>query len=97
MYVDFDAVGWRDWIVAPRGYDAFYCSGECRFPLPDHANATNHAIVQTLVNSINPSAVAQACCIPTELSPISMLYINEYESIVLKNYESMVVEGCGCR
>ena len=23
--------------------------------------------------------------------------IDEYEKIVLKNYENMVVEGCGCR
>jgi bone morphogenetic protein 2/4 len=35
--------------------------------------------------------------VPTELSPISMLYLDEYEKVVLKNYENMVVEGCGCR
>ncbi len=97
MYVDFKDVGWNDWIVAPPGYDAFACLGECRFPLPDHLNGTNHAIVQTLVNGVNPSAVPKACCVPTDLSPISMLYFNEYEKVVLQNYENMVVEGCGCR
>ena len=90
-------VGWNDWIVAPPHYDAHYCHGECPFPLADNLNATNHAIVQTLVNSVNPSAVPRACCVPTELSPISMLYLDEYEKVVLKNYENMVVEGCGCR
>jgi bone morphogenetic protein 2/4 len=97
MYVDFTNVGWNDWIVAPPGYDAFVCQGECRFPLPDHANATNHAVVQTLVNGVHPSAVSQACCVPTDLSPISMLYLNEMGKVVLKNYENMKVEGCGCR
>ena len=97
MEVDFESVGWNDWIVAPPGYDAFMCSGECRFPLPEHANATNHAVVQTLVNGIHPSVVPQACCVPTELSPISMLYLDEYEKVVLKNYDNRVVEGCGCR
>ena len=57
LYVDFSEVGWNDWIVAPPHYDAHFCHGECPFPLADHLNATNHAIVQTLVNSVNPSAV----------------------------------------
>lgn len=97
LYVDFSDVGWNDWIVAPPGYQAYYCHGECPFPLADHLNSTNHAIVQTLVNSVNPAAVPKACCVPTELSPISMLYLDEYDKVVLKNYQDMVVEGCGCR
>nr|CAG4644021.1 EOG090X07KO [Lepidurus arcticus] len=97
MYVDFADVGWNDWIVAPPGYHAYYCHGECPFPLADHLNTTNHAIVQSLVNSVNPSSVPRACCVPTELSPISMLYMDEYDKVVLKNYQDMVVEGCGCR
>ncbi|MBN3280707.1 BMP2 protein, partial [Polyodon spathula] len=95
LYVDFSDVGWNDWIVAPPGYHAFYCQGECPFPLADHLNSTNHAIVQTLVNSVN-SNIPKACCVPTELSAISMLYLDEYEKVVLKNYQDMVVEGCGC-
>lgn len=41
----------KDWIIAPEGYAANYCDGECSFPLNAHMNATNHAIVQTLVRS----------------------------------------------
>lgn len=96
LYVDFSDVGWNDWIVAPPGYQAFYCQGDCPFPLADHLNSTNHAIVQTLVNSVNAS-IPKACCVPTELSAISMLYLDEYDKVVLKNYQEMVVEGCGCR
>ena len=97
LYVDFSDVGWNDWIVAPLGYQAYFCNGECPYPLADHLNSTNHAIVQTLVNSVSPSKVPRACCVPTELSPISMLYVDEYEKVVLKNYQDMVVEACGCR
>ncbi|XP_018612437.1 bone morphogenetic protein 2 [Scleropages formosus] len=96
LYVDFSDVGWNDWIVAPPGYHAFYCHGECPFPLADHLNSTNHAIVQTLVNSVNTN-IPRACCVPTDLSPISLLYLDEYEKVILKNYPDMVVEGCGCR
>ncbi|XP_015276337.1 PREDICTED: bone morphogenetic protein 4 [Gekko japonicus] len=96
LYVDFSDVGWNDWIVAPPGYQAYYCQGDCPFPLADHLNSTNHAIVQTLVNSVN-ATIPKACCVPTELSAISMLYLDEYDKVVLKNYQEMVVEGCGCR
>jgi len=96
MYVDFERVDWGDWILAPEGYEAFYCHGECPFPLADHLNTTNHAIVQTLMNS-NLPAVPNACCVPTELSPISLLY-NDHanKQVTLKVYKEMSVVGCGC-
>ncbi|XP_046388645.1 protein decapentaplegic [Ischnura elegans] len=97
LYVDFADVGWNDWIVAPPGYDAYYCHGDCPFPLADHLNSTNHAIVQNLINSVNPSAVPKACCVPTALTSISMLYLDEDNKVVLKNYQDMAVLGCGCR
>nr|WMB80898.1 BMP2/4 [Patiria miniata] len=97
LYVDFTDVGWNSWIVAPAGYQAYYCQGECPFPLVDHLNATNHAIVQTLVNSASPQLAPKACCVPTDLSAISMLYLDDSDSVILRNYQDMVVEGCGCR
>nr|QYF06707.1 bone morphogenetic protein 2/4 [Holothuria scabra] len=97
LYVDFAIVGWNDWIVAPDGYQAYYCQGECPFPMPEHLNSTNHAIVQTIVHSAEPSLVPRACCVPTELAPMNMLYFNEKEQIILKNYKEMVVDNCGCR
>lgn len=96
LYVDFNDVGWHKWIIAPSGYDAFFCLGECRFPLADHMNSSSHAMVQTLVNSVN-GAVPRACCVPTSLSPIALLYLDPEDRVVLKNYQDMVVEGCGCR
>lgn len=97
LYVDFTDVQWNDWIVAPLGYDAYYCDGNCPFPLSDNLNTTNHAIVQTLVNSVDPRAAPTACCVPTSLSSISMLYLDEHGKTILKNYDDMVVLGCGCR
>lgn len=97
MYVNFTRVDWNDWIVAPPGYEAYFCHGVCDFPIADHLNATNHAIVQTLFNSMRPSQVPRACCVPTEFNSISMLYLDDEEKVVLKNYKEMVVVGCGCR
>ncbi|KAL9927544.1 decapentaplegic morphogen isoform 1-T4 [Glossina fuscipes fuscipes] len=97
LYVDFGDVGWSDWIVAPSGYDAFYCHGNCPFPLADHFNSTNHAVVQTMVNAQNPGKVPKACCVPVELEGIAMLYVTDKNTVVLKNYQDMTVVGCGCR
>jgi hypothetical protein len=97
LYVNFEEVGWTDWIVAPPGYDAFYCHGECSFPLAAHLNTTNHAVIQTLMNAMNEGGVPKACCVPTELSSISILYVDEDSKVVLKNYKDMAVQGCGCR
>ncbi|KAK3922427.1 Protein 60A [Frankliniella fusca] len=96
LYVSFKDLDWQDWIIAPDGYAAFYCSGECNFPLNAHMNATNHAIVQTLVHLINPTAVPKPCCVPTKLTPISVLYFLDDSNVVLKKYKNMVVKSCGC-
>lgn len=97
LTIDFVEVGWSDWIVAPPLYQAFYCSGECSWPLAEHLNASNHAILQSIMNSKNREIVPPPCCIPTELSSITLLYLDHEDKISLKNFMEMVVEGCGCR
>ncbi|XP_077473306.1 protein DVR-1 [Stigmatopora argus] len=97
LYVDFKDVGWQDWIIAPQGYMANYCHGECPFPLSDSLNSTNHAILQTLVHSLDPGSTPQPCCVPVRFSPISMLYYDNNDNVVLRHYQDMVVDECGCR
>ncbi|XP_068128633.1 bone morphogenetic protein 7-like [Hyperolius riggenbachi] len=96
LYVSFRDLGWQDWIIAPEGYAAYYCDGECAFPLNSHMNATNHAIVQTLVHFITPETVPKPCCAPTELQGISVLYFDDNSNVILKKYRNMVVRSCGC-
>uniref|UniRef100_A0A667ZV04 Bone morphogenetic protein 7a n=1 Tax=Myripristis murdjan TaxID=586833 RepID=A0A667ZV04_9TELE len=96
LYVSFRDLGWQDWIIAPEGYAAYYCEGECAFPLNSYMNATNHAIVQTLVHFINPESVPKPCCAPTQLHGISVLYFDDSSNVILKKYRNMVVRACGC-
>lgn len=97
MYVNFTEIGFSDWIQAPGGYDAFYCKGECKFPLANHLNASNHAVMQTLMNSYNSSKAPRACCVPTKLSTQTLLYKDDDGKLVVKNYQEMTVDECGCR
>lgn len=97
LHVNFRDLGWDDWIIAPLDYEAYHCEGVCDFPLRSHLEPTNHAIIQTLMNSMNPSNMPPSCCAPSKLSPISILYIDSGNNVVYKQYEDMVVESCGCR
>lgn len=29
LYISFAEIGWNDWILAPSGYDAYFCRGTC--------------------------------------------------------------------
>ncbi|KAJ0003488.1 hypothetical protein NQD34_008586 [Periophthalmus magnuspinnatus] len=97
LHVNFRDLGWDDWIIAPLDYEAYHCEGVCDFPLRSHLEPTNHAIIQTLMNSMNPNNMPPSCCAPYRLSPISILYIDSGNNVVYKQYEDMVVESCGCR
>ncbi|XP_037337962.2 bone morphogenetic protein 10 [Pungitius pungitius] len=98
LHVEFKDIGWDSWILAPSGYDAFECTGMCSFPLTKHVTPTKHAIVQTLININSPQKAARACCVPTKLDPISLLYLDDTGVVTYKyKYEGMVVAECGCR
>ncbi|KFP19268.1 Derriere protein, partial [Egretta garzetta] len=97
LYISFSDVGWENWIIAPQGYMANYCLGECPFPLTAELNSTNHAILQTMVHSLDPDGTPQPCCVPVRLSPISILYYDNNDNVVLRHYEDMVVDEGGCR
>lgn len=97
LYVDFAEIGWSGWIISPRGYNAYHCLGSCPFPLGGSLRATNHAIVQSIVDALKLSSkVQRPCCVPDILHPISLLYFDDEENVVLKQYDDMVVGGCGC-
>ncbi|XP_063985075.1 dorsalin-1-like [Diachasmimorpha longicaudata] len=103
LYVDFSAINYDEWIVAPPGYDAYQCLGKCFFPFPDHLNPTKHAIVQSLLHGALQGAeggktIGRVCCVPTRLAPTSLLYLDASGTLTYQySYEDMVVVECGCR
>ncbi|CAJ1068241.1 southpaw [Xyrichtys novacula] len=95
MWVDFDHIGWDEWIVHPKRFNAYRCEGECPAPLDESFNPTNHAYMQSLLRHHHPERVSCASCVPTRLSPLSMLYY-ESDDLALRHHEDMIVEECGC-
>uniref|UniRef100_A0A8C1LBW7 Nodal-related 2 n=1 Tax=Cyprinus carpio TaxID=7962 RepID=A0A8C1LBW7_CYPCA len=95
MHVDFNQIGWSSWIVFPKKYNAYRCEGSCPNPLSEDLHPTNHAYMQSLLKYYHPSRVPSACCAPTRMSPLSMLYYENGE-LILRHHEDMLVEECGC-
>ncbi|KAL1264851.1 hypothetical protein QQF64_005206 [Cirrhinus molitorella] len=95
MHVDFNQIGWGSWIVFPKKYNAYRCEGSCPNPLGEDLHPTNHAYMQSLLKYYHPNRVPAACCAPTKMSPLSMLYYENGE-LILRHHEDMVVEECGC-
>ncbi|XP_046738374.1 bone morphogenetic protein 4-like [Diprion similis] len=97
LYVDFEEMGWSDYIIAPEGYSAYHCRGHCNFPLSQGQHPTNHATVQSIVHMLRQGKdVDQPCCVPTKLLSSSFLYFDSVDNVVLKLYQDMVAEQCGC-
>ncbi|XP_030016283.1 inhibin beta A chain-like [Sphaeramia orbicularis] len=100
FYVNFKDIGWNDWIIAPSGYHANYCEGDC----PNHAASVSgsslsfHSAVinHYRLRGFGPFQNTKSCCVPTRLRAMSMLYYNEEQKIIKKDIQNMIVEECGC-
>ncbi|XP_054091487.1 uncharacterized protein LOC105219276 isoform X2 [Zeugodacus cucurbitae] len=96
FYVSFKALGWDDWIIAPRGYFANYCRGDCSGPFrtPDtfqtfHAHFIEEYRKMGLLNGMQP------CCAPVKFSSMSLIYYGD-DGIIKRDLPKMVVDECGC-
>ncbi|CAG5910086.1 unnamed protein product [Menidia menidia] len=98
LRVDFADIGWNEWVLAPKSFDAYYCAGTCGFPIPKVARPSNHATIQSIVRAVGiVPGVPEPCCVPDKMSPLSVLFLDPDRNIVLKVYPGMSVDTCACR
>lgn len=97
--VDFTILEWDHFIVRPKTFKSNYCSGQCREPLTDSQNATNHAYIRSVFRSMLPEQYTQflppVTCVATGLSPLTLLIRKDNHTKISRNRE-MTVERCGC-
>ncbi|RWS30897.1 Inhibin beta B chain-like protein [Leptotrombidium deliense] len=97
LYINFKELGWSDWIIAPKGYFANYCMGDCSKArrTPDtFAHFHSHVIDE--YRNKNPYASISPCCAPTRLSAMSLIYFDPDLNIIKADLPKMIVEECGC-
>ncbi|XP_056432943.1 growth/differentiation factor 10b isoform X1 [Gadus chalcogrammus] len=98
LRVDFADIGWSEWVVAPKAFDAYYCSGTCGFPIPKVVRPSNHATIQSIVRAVGiVPGVPEPCCVPDKMSPLPVLFLDPSRNLVLKVYPAMSVDTCTCR
>ena len=108
-FLSFDDLGWA-WIIAPRGFDANFCTGSCQVESDDNTqvNLTNNAFLRvayraavalggTAAGSIPFNHhVPGPCCVPAIYRPVSVLYKANNETFVMRNVNEMIAKECGC-
>ncbi|XP_033956054.1 growth/differentiation factor 10 [Pseudochaenichthys georgianus] len=98
LRVDFADIGWSEWVIEPKAFDAYYCAGTCGFPMSKVARPSNHATIQSIVRAVGIiPGVPEPCCVPEKMSPLAVLYQDESRNPVLKVYPNMSVQSCSCR
>lgn len=97
MTVDFEQLGWGNWLISPPRYDAFYCHGHCKTPLDKYTRPTNHAIIQSMVHSMDRNIIPPACCVPTEFDVLPVLSLDGSDRVVYKLKKGLIAIHCGCR
>lgn len=101
LYINFEDIGWNDWILHPTGYHAYFCRGSCSnaASLTVSGSPYNNVIRKLLArtgNTAHRKGEIVPCCSPTQLSPIQLLYVDSNNTITQKTLPNMVVEACGC-
>ncbi|KAK5849534.1 hypothetical protein PBY51_013862 [Eleginops maclovinus] len=100
FYVNFKDIGWSDWIIAPQGYHANYCEGDCPSHVASITGSTlsfhSTVISHYRMRGYSPFQNLRSCCVPTRLRAMSMLYYNEEQRINKKDIQNMIVDECGC-
>ena len=96
IYISFQELGLSDEIILPDSFNAYQCKGKCsstqqkKFP--------NRSALVTLVKKMKSIEIRdEPSCVPTKLVPISVIVYEKSGHIVLRKYDDMVAEKCGCK
>ncbi|KAL1502006.1 hypothetical protein ABEB36_007219 [Hypothenemus hampei] len=95
--VNFKDLGWQDMVVAPSEYPSAYCYGSCNFPLlPTKVGATNHALVQSLMQLRYPEKFPKPNCAPYGYKKISVLFSWD-SGENLRVFKNAIPKACACQ
>ncbi|CAH1954390.1 unnamed protein product [Acanthoscelides obtectus] len=96
FYVSFKALGWDDWVIAPQGYYANYCRGDCGHHRTPDTYVTYHTHVLEEARKTHHLAGMTPCCAPLKFSSMSIIYYGPDSTIIKRDLPKMIVDECGC-
>ncbi|XP_035828010.1 univin-like [Aplysia californica] len=93
VYISFSDIGWDDWVVAPEGYNAYFCKGDC--PLRYKSSST-FSQIKSLLHAKNHNLIPSPVCAATGYSSLPVLYYDDFGALQDTDYADMLVTGCRC-
>lgn len=101
LYISFDEIGWGDWIISPRGYDAYFCRGSCSTAASIAQSTTHHSSLMRKVISHRDTAGKKPlelipCCTANQYSSLEIFFRDSNNTATLMKFPNMVIESCGC-
>lgn len=91
--INFHKSGWH-FIIKPASLMAYKCSGSCSIAPNSFFNQYGHLLNFFRKQSHNES---YSCCVPVTFSSATIMFYDYFDNVVIKVYDNMVVEKCGCR
>lgn len=92
-FVNFTEIGWNDWILQPRGYEANFCAGSCLNPTTD---ARSKVIADVQNSGISTDPAVLPCCFPKHKSSVTLLYTPQPGKVQLVELRDMRIDECEC-
>lgn len=94
LTIDFKEIGWDNWIISPKSYNAYYCKGDCSRH-SDHTSTYKHTGVLKAIAVQSDRKDISYCCTPKRFSSLIILYMSD-GNIIRREIENMIVEECWC-
>ncbi|XP_044311853.1 growth/differentiation factor 15 [Varanus komodoensis] len=92
LKVSFEAIGWADWVVAPRSYSMRFCEGSCPH---NYKPASMHAQIKARLHSLSGETPAP-CCVPAAYEPMVLMHYSSDGGVATQLFEDMIVTRCHC-
>ncbi|XP_025028280.1 growth/differentiation factor 15 [Python bivittatus] len=92
LKVSFEAIGWSDWVVAPRSYSMKFCEGSCPH---NYKPASMHAQIKARLHSLSGETPAP-CCVPAAYEPMVLMHYGNDGNVATQLFDDMIVTRCHC-
>ncbi|OAF64928.1 hypothetical protein A3Q56_07363 [Intoshia linei] len=86
MFVDFNEIGWGQWVIEPKIFNAYTCLGNCE----NLSKSLNHTQLKRIINHKNIH------CVPLEFKNLQVITTDDF-NIVQTTIENIITTKCGCR
>ena len=96
LYINFHKLGMTN-IIAPRGYEAYYCDGTCPIYSSELYDLSLYSFLRNRQRLESGMKIPAASCVPTKLQSQNILYFNANGNIIINSFPGMIVSSCGCR